>query len=67
MHHSFQDKIMATTPYPPATDPEKIPDKDIKYEDDSEEPVGDPDAENLPEEDPDDEEDEESEGEPVNA
>ncbi|MGA2352687.1 MAG: hypothetical protein ABSF70_19800 [Terracidiphilus sp.] len=49
---------MATSPYPPAKDPEKIPDPSFE-EPDYNEPVEDPDSgELLPEDEPDEDEDE---------
>jgi hypothetical protein len=59
---------MATTPYPPARDPDKIPRTRIE-EPDYDEPIEDPDSGELPEDEPDeDEEDDEGlEDEPVRA
>ncbi len=49
---------MSTSPYPPAKDPEKIP--DLNYEDpDYNEPIEDPDSGELPEDEPDEDEDDE--------
>jgi hypothetical protein len=58
---------MATSSYPPAKDPEKIPDP--SFEDpDYNEPIEDPDSGELPEDEPDDDEDDDIPGdEPLRA
>jgi hypothetical protein len=58
---------MSTTPYPPARDPEKIPNPSIE-DPDYEEPIEDPDSGELPEDEPyDDEDDLDEDDEPLRA
>jgi hypothetical protein len=62
-----QEKTMATSQYPPAKDPEKLPDPRFR-EPDYNEPVEDPDSGELPEDEPYEDEDEDiPEDEPLRA